>query len=97
MVEIIPRARVRNGFWTGIHCKSLLNQSISLENVCRKAESAYTCTPPGADPLAGLPQEVYMYMRILPFGIRFQGKLTDLVVICNESLSKTRYARARAE
>ena len=54
-------------------------------------------TPFGSDPLAGLTQEVYMYMRIMPFGIRFQGKLTDLVVICNESLSKTRYARARAE
>ena len=59
--------------------------------------SRYGIYPLGADPLAGLRQEVYMYMRIMPFGIRFQGKLTDLVVILNESVSKTRYARARAE
>ena len=59
--------------------------------------SRYGIYPLGADPLAGLRQEVYMYMRIMPFGIRFQGKLIDLVGILNESVSKTRYARARAE
>ena len=53
--------------------------------------------PLNAAPLAGLRQEVYMYVRIMPFGIPFQGKLIDLVGILNESVSKTRYARARAE
>ena len=38
-----------------------------------------------------------MYVRDMPFGMPFGMPLTDLVGNGNEPLSKTGYARARAE